>query len=161
MYCYWILEQYHGNCYQLIPWKWNSAVGSNLICRTEDHDDYLGCFRNIGKSDYYRHVHTSTRMDQFFYHCTVLHEILYWMLLPKYIEKIHICLQSDDIRGISLENLSMLLLICRRIISGMRNITDKSFRKLWNKTFRVKYICSANLAFCEMTMVLTAEPVGP
>jgi len=42
----------------------------------------------------------------------------------------------------------------------MRNITDKSFRKFRN-TFRVKYICSTNHAFCETTMELTAETGGP
>ena len=69
----------------------------------------------------------SIRMEQLDSHWTDFHEILYLWILPTPVEKRQISLNPTRILFTLQEDLFTFMIVSRRILLRMRNVSDRSF----------------------------------
>jgi hypothetical protein len=104
----------------------------------------------------------SVCMEQFGYHCSDFHEIGYWIIFRKYVDKIQVLLNSDKING---------YFICRSIyIYGHisrssywnEKVSDRNCGENENTHFMFnKFFFSQNRAVYDITRKNTVQPDRP
>ena len=103
----------------------------------------------------------SVRMERLGSHWTDLHEMLYFSIFRKSVEKIQGLLKSDKNISTLHEDQYTFLIISLSFLLRIRNVSDKSSRQNLNTYFVFDKDFSENLAFYEMVWKNTLQPDKP
>jgi len=112
-------------------------------------------------------VSTSVRplvcMEQLCSHRPDFHEILYWNIFRKYVQKIQVSLKSDKNNGHLHEDRStFFFIISRSILLTVRNTSDKFVQKIKAQVLcSIIFLCLENRAICEIMWNNAVEPGKP
>jgi len=100
------------------------------LCRTCTNIQPLGAFEQLRKAtiSFVMSICPSARMELLGFHWTDFHEMLYWRIVRKSIEKI-VSLKSEKDKGNLREDQFTFLIISRSVLLRMRCVSDKSCRE--------------------------------
>ena len=123
--------------YYFISWQ-KTAPNETLRvhCSTQRSDAVLRRVRYIAKSDCYLHV----RVEQLGSHWTDFHEVWYWNILRKSVQKIQVSLKPERVVATLHEDLCSFMIVSRGITRRMGNVLDKIVEKI-----RTHILCSVTL----------------
>jgi len=115
---------------------------------------FLGAFAKLWKAaiSFVMSVRLSARMEQLGSHWTDFHEIWYFIIFRKYVEKIQVSLKADNNKRYFTWRPMYFFIISRSFLLRMRNVSGKKCREIQNTHFVFSNFFPRKM--CRLTLIL-------